>query len=189
MGLNYNAYNLKEQINICEDNICLSEIEVVPKLGLNLGMISNLRIHDQVSIRFVPSVSLEQRDFNYFFQRDSTVLRKIEASYFNLPLMMQWKSKYWRRTRIYVLTGAQLGINLNSNKKVRDDPNLLKITTQDLSAVFGFGLNLYGDRVKLSPEIKYSLGLFNIYVPESTSHANAIARLSSQVITININFE
>ena len=189
MGLNYNSYNLKEQINICEGSICLNEIEVLPKLGLSLGMISNLRVADQISLRFVPTVSLEQRDFNYFFHRDSTVLRKIEASYFNMPFMVQWKTKYWRRSRVYVLTGAQLGVNLNSNKKVRDDDNLLKIKTEDVSLVFGFGLNLYGDRIKLSPEIRYSLGIMNIYEPKFTSHATAIERLASQVLTIYVNFE
>ena len=189
MGLNYNAYNLKEQINICQDGVCLNNIEVVPKYGLSLGMISNLRLADYLSLRFVPTVSLEQRDFNYYFHRDSTIIRKIEASYFNMPVMLQWKTKYWHRSRVYVLTGAQLGVNLNSNKKVRDDDNLLKITTQDVSLVFGFGLNLYGDRIKLSPEIRYSMGIMNIYEPEFTSHANAIARLASQVLTLYVNFE
>lgn len=192
IGLNYNMYNLKEQINICEDGSCVRNIDVVPKLGLNLGMIANLRLADFLSIRAVPGVSLEQRDFNYRFsglEGDSLVLRKIEASYFNLPLMLQWKTKYWKRTRLYILTGVQAGINLNPSKKVRDDKNLLKITSQDASIVLGVGLNIYGERVKLSPELKYSAGIVNIYEPLFTSHANAISTLHSQVLTLIVNFE
>lgn len=192
IGLNYNMYNLKEQVNICEKGSCVENIQVVPKLGLSLGMIANYNIADFLSIRAVPGVSLEQRDFNYNFsglEGDSMVLRKIEASYFNLPIMLQWKTKYWKRTRLYVLTGFQAGINLNPSKKVKDDKNLLKITSQDASIVLGVGLNIYGERVKLSPELRYSAGIVNIYEPLYTSHAKAISTLHSQVLTLIVNFE
>lgn len=189
MGLNYNAYNLKEQINIVDRGILLNHIEVIPRYGLSLGMIANYNLADQVSIRSGINISLEQRDFNYFFANDSLIVRKIEASYLNLPFVFQFKTKYYKATRVYVLSGAQIGINLNSNKKVRDDMNLLKIKTQDLSLIFGAGVNLYGDRIKLSPEIRYSLGLKNIYEPEFTSHPYAISKLLSQVLVIVVNFE
>ena len=189
MGLNYNSYNLKEQINIIDDGVLLERITVQPRYGLNLGMITNLSLHKQIALRFVPTISLEQRDFDYRFAGDSMIVRKIEASYLNLPLMFQFKTKYYKATRVYVLAGAQLGLNLASNKKVRNDPNLLKITTHDVSLTFGAGINLYGDRIKLSPEILYSVGLINIYQPEFTSHPYAIESLMSQVIAINVNFE
>lgn len=191
IGLNYNSYNLNEQINILDEGKLLEQIALRPKMGLTLGMISNLRLGtDHVSLRFIPSISLEQRDFDYFFAGDTTAtVRKIEASYLNLPFLFQFKTKMYKRTRLYVLAGPQLGFNLASNKKVRDDPNLLKIKTEDVSLVLGIGLNLYGDRIKLSPELRYSIGLINIYEPLYTSHAYAIGRLMSQVLTLNINFE
>lgn len=189
MGLTYNSYNLKEQISIEEQGVLLNRIELVPKVGINFGMISNLKLNKQVSLRSVVTISLEQRDFDYFFHRDSTVVRKVEAAYLNVPMLLQIKTKYYRATRFYVLTGPQWGINLSSNKKVRDDPNLLKIKQSDFSWSFGFGWNIYGDKIKLSPEILYTVGLFNIYEPEFTSHANAIGNLTSQVLSFNINFE
>ena len=189
MGLTYNAYNLKEQINVMDQGILLERITKIPKYGLNLGMIANYNLHKQISLRAVPTISLEQRDFNYLFANDSLVIRKIEASYFNLPIMLQFKTKYYRAVRVYVLAGAQVGFNLAPSKKIRNDENLLKISTHDLSLTFGFGLNIYGERIKLSPEILYRVGLINIYQPEYTSHAYAIERLSSQVIAINFNFE
>jgi len=188
MGMTYNSYNLKEQINIEEDGIMLHRIELVPRYGLNLGMITNANLSRRLSLRFVPTISLEQRDFRYYFS-DGPQMRKIEASYLNLPVMLQLKTDYYRRTRVYVLTGGQIGFNLASNKRVRDDLTLLKITNQDLSLTFGFGVTLYGDRIKLSPEILYTMGMVNIYEPLYTTHAEAISSLMSQVIAININFE
>ncbi len=194
MGLNYNSYNLKEQVDVVDKGILLREITLVPKAGMNLGMIANYSLHDQISLRSVVTISLEQRDFLFRFANkegmDSTITnRKIEASYLNIPVMFQFKSKYWNPTRMYVLVGGQYGYNLSSNKKVRDNKDLLKINNSDFSLVFGFGWNLYGDRIKLSPEIRYSVGMFNIFIPEYTTHATAISRLSSQVLSFNINFE
>lgn len=196
IGLNYNGYNLKEQIDVIDQGILLREIAVNPKYGLTLGMITNFRLgNDHLSLRIIPSISLEQRDFDYFFSNkggttpDSSIVRKIESSYFNLPVLLQMKTFQYDKARVYVLAGAQLGFNLSSNKKVRDDLNLLKVRNEDISLVVGAGLNLYGDRIKLSPEIRYSIGLINIYEPEFTSHAGAISQLFSQVLTLNINFE
>lgn len=192
MGFNYNSYNLKEQVNIVEDGVLLKQITAIGRPGLNLGMISNVNLSKRVSLRLVPAISLEERNFEYRFQgraQDSLIMRKIEAAYMNFPLMFQFKTSYYKATRLYVLGGAQIGFNLASNKRVLDDQDLLKIDNQDISLVFGFGFNLYGERIKLSPEIKYTLGLLDIYRPEYTSHAQAIRRLTSQVLSINVNFE
>jgi len=189
MGLNISRYNVKDRPKVYDDGIYLRNIEMIPRAGLTLGVISNINLKNNMALRFVPTVSLEQRDFNYNFENDSLVVRKIEASYLNLPLMVQWRTNYYKVYRLYVLTGLQLGINMASNKKVRDDPNLLKIQEQDISIVVGAGFNLYGERIKLSPEIKYSIGLRNLYVPEFTSHKAAIRKLFSQVLSFNVNFE
>lgn len=190
MGFTYNSYNLKEQVNIEENGVLLQRIEMLPRPGLNLGMISNFKIHNQMSLRFVPQISIEQRDFNYFFADEAEPeVRKIEAAYLDMPLMMQFKTAFFKRTRVYVLAGANMGVNLTGNKRVQDDPKLLKISDTNYSIALGIGLNLYGDRVKLSPEILYKMGVGNIFVPEFTTHALAISSLTSQVIAINFNFE
>ncbi len=192
LGLSYNALNLKEQINVCDRGACLNRIEPIPRLGLNFGLITNFDLHPFINLRAIPTVSLEQRDFEYQFRgvsRDSAVERTIEAAYLNIPVLLMIRAKYWQEKRFYVLTGPQFGINFASNKRVQDNLNLLKITTFDFSLVFGAGLNFYGDRRKVSPEIRYAMGLRNIYVPEFTSHATAISLLYSQQLSFIINFE
>ncbi len=200
MGATYNRYNVKEQINVAsgrvDDPRILRQIELHPQLGLNLGMITNLNLRRNLAIRFIPAISLEQRNFDYRFEGSTERLpaieqRKIEASYLNLPILFQYKSVYSGSYRLYLLAGPQLGINLASNKKVNDDPRLLKIESQDISIVLGVGFNIYGDRIKLSPEIRYSAGIRNLYVsdPDRTSHAGAIGKLFSQVLSLNVNFE
>jgi hypothetical protein len=90
---------------------------------------------------------------------------------------------------VAVSTGIKYSINLASDKKVRDDPNLIKIEKNDLCWITSFSIDLYGEKLKLSPEITYSLGLKNIYVPENTSYGNNIKSIRSQCILVGLNFE
>ncbi len=196
ISLTANSYNFKEAVNIVDrvdgQNIFLRNVELKDKPGLKLGLITNYNLTNQISLRFIPSVSLEQRDFLFNFVEEggiSTTLRSVNTSYLDLPLFLQVKTKYYNRYRIYLLTGPQFSINFSNTKKVQNDPNLLKIQSQDISWTIGWGMQLYGDRLKLSPEIRYSVGLSNIFVPEFTSHASAISQLFTQQMVFCINFE
>ncbi|MEL6632731.1 MAG: porin family protein [Bacteroidota bacterium] len=194
MGLTYTDYNLKQQINVVEprNGDTLRSMQLTPRPGINLGMITNFNLGKQLAFRMIPTISLEQRDFSLFVNNGDVSYiepRKVEAAYVDLPFMFQFKTGYYKRTRVYVLAGGFVGVNLISNARVENDERLLKITTTNTGLTFGFGVNLYGDRIKLSPEILYKLGLQNVYVPRNTTFAEAISRLSSQVISININFE
>lgn len=192
IGLTYNDYNLKEQINVAEGLDTLRNVSLQTKPGMDFGMIANVNLSRQISLRAVPSISLEQRDIYYQIdgpEGPRRQTRKIDPAYFNLPVMIQWKTSYWKRLRFYTLTGAQLSVNMVRTEKVQDNPDLIKLTRYDGALVFGFGLNMYGDKIKFSPEIRYKLGLSNVYVPDNTTFATAISRLSSQVISLNFNFE
>jgi hypothetical protein len=166
----------------------LRDIKAEAEVGINLGMISNLKLHNNIDLRFIPAVSLQQRTFRYFIA-DTMRTRKLEASYIDLPMLIKFKSNFYAHHRIYVATGAKLSINMVSNRRVDNDPDLLKIDRTDLSWEFAFGIDIYGERVKLCPEIRYSLGLPNIYIPKNTNYGTAIRMLTSQSILLCLNFE
>jgi len=191
VGINYSTYDLEEDIMVSSPgySTIAERIEMNPQPGLRLSIITNLNLHNNLALRFIPGVSLEQRNFKFFFDDGTIEDRKVEATYLYLPLLFQFKSDYYNKTRFYVVGGGQMGINFASNKRVRDDPSLLKINQQDFNLVVGLGFNLYGDKIKLSPELTYSFGLKNIYEPEFTTHAEAIQSLRSQVLALIINFE
>jgi len=191
IGINYSTYDLEEDILVSSPGYTtvVENIEMNPQPGIRLSIITNLNLPNNFSLRFIPGVSLEQRNFKFYFDNGVVEDRKVEATYLYLPLLLQFKSDYFNRTRFYVVGGGQMGINFASNKRVRDDPALLKINKQDFSVVIGLGFNLYGDKIKLSPEINYSIGLGNIYEPRFTTHAEAIQSLRSQVLALIINFE
>lgn len=166
----------------------LRDIDARIAPGFFIGLISNVKLHSNWDFRFIPSVSLTQRNFVYQV-RDSIFRRKLEASYLDLPLFIKWKSDLYQNYRMYVMAGPMLSVNLVSDRDVRDNPNVIKIDRVDYSINVAWGMDLYGDRVKLSPEIRYSLGLRNVIVGENTLYGKNITSLNVQSITICLNFE
>ncbi len=161
-------------------------IEGIP--GINLGLILNKKLHRYFDLRSVISVSLQQRNI-YFRVGDSLYKRRLEASYLYVPLLLKYKSQFYKGYRVYVIGGMQLGLNLMSDKRVRDNPDLIRTERVDGQWVVGVGIDLYLDKVKLTPELSYSLGARNIYDPTGTRYGYVIRSLHMQTITLNLQFE
>lgn len=190
MGANYS------QVKIAYGNLAYADsgnhtpsqvlVEGIP--GINLGLILNKKLHKYFDLRSVISVSLQQR--NIFFRvGDSLYKRRLEASYLYVPLLLKYKSQFYKGYRVYVIGGLQLGINLMSDKRVRDNPDLIRTERLDAQWVAGVGIDLYLDKVKLTPELSYSLGTRNIYDPTGTRYGYVIRSLHMQTLTLNIQFE
>ncbi|MGQ9863255.1 MAG: type IX secretion/gliding motility protein PorT/SprT [Bacteroidia bacterium] len=194
-NLGFNMAANYSQLKIEYGNLSYSDTMPTPKSvlvrgipGIQLGLISNLKLHKYFDLRFIPNVSLQQRNLN-FYLRDTVLQRKIEASYLNLPLLVKYKSQFYKGYRVYVVGGIMQSFNLVSDKRVRDNPNLIRIEKQDFSWVAGVGIDLYGDKVKLSPELTYSLGFRNVYDPTGTRFGYVIKSLKMQTLTLNLHFE
>ncbi|MEM1000222.1 MAG: porin family protein [Bacteroidota bacterium] len=196
MGLNLASYDMTAQIDQVdpETGKKVESINLINKPGIYLGLITNVKLADNFDLRFLPSVSLEERDFEFFFDPEtnngeSLVRKKIEASNLNLPIVIKFKSNYYNRYRVFIQTGIQPTINLAANKKVQNDPELLKTQSFDVAFVASFGVDLYGERLKLSPELRFTRGLRQLYVDDRTRFPKAITDLFSQLLVLNINFE
>ncbi len=163
-------------------------IKAKPIVGITLGMVTNTKLARLWDLRFIPSVSLQQRNFNFQYP-DSVITRKLEASYLDLPVGLKFKSDVYNDMRVYMYSGVKFSINLMSDKKVKSDPNLIRIDRTDWSWELALGIDLYGARVKLSPEIKYSIGLKNVYIPETAETPQPDYALTTQSLTLSLYFE
>jgi hypothetical protein len=196
MGLNVARYDMTSQINQYDQftGRVLARVSLIAKPGIYLGLITSMKLADHWDLRFMPSVSLEERDFLFYIDstttsREPVVRKKIESSNLNLPICIKFKGDFYKNMRIWVQFGIQPTINLASNKKVRNDPELLKTQNYDTAILASVGIDLYGDKLKLSPELRFTRGLRQLYIPERTRFPQAITELFSQLLTLNINFE
>lgn len=166
-------------------------IQVAPRAGtgVNLGIIFNLKLARVLDLRFIPAASLTQRNYDFVFKNGQIRQRTTEAVWVELPLYLKYKSNVYRNVRVYVLNGPKLNFNIGSLEFVRSNPDQVAVKPLDLTWNFAFGINLYGDHVKLTPEIGYSFGFLNIYQRRDTDIPGAITSLTTGMFTLSLHFE
>jgi hypothetical protein len=162
--------------------------------GLNLGIISNIRIGNHFDLRFIPSLSFAQRNLEYFFLyapgNGETDLKKVESTYLEFPVDLKFKSARINNYRIYVLAGMKYSIDMVSQAKVTNtDKELIKLKRYDYGYEIGIGFDFYMTYFKFSPEIKVYHGLPNLLVKDGTRFSNPLDGLYSQVFALSFTFE
>ena len=169
-------------------------IESSPVTGLNLTILSNLRIGNYFDLRFLPTLSFAQRNLDYTLLYNDTLdlakTKKIESTYLEFPLELKFKSKRVNNYRVYVLGGFKYAIDMVSQAKVKaQDKDVIKLARNDYGYEIGLGFDFYMTYFKFSPEIKMYTGLRNLMVPENTIFASPIDALYSKTFTLSLTFE
>ena len=173
-------------------------IDPVPQLGFDLGIVSDLRIGKLFDLRFIPTLSFCSRKINYTFYLNSIhglhdsldwETKSIESTFLEFPVFMKFKSWKIRNGRAYVLAGGKFTYDLASQKKVQSNDVIVKLEKYDVGFEVGFGLDLYLEYFKFSPEIKASFGQLNMLVHDNTTFSNSIQQLKTKSIMISFYFE
>lgn len=168
----------------------------IPDWGFNLGIISDLRLHDYVTLRFLPALTFQERGLEYRIHPTSkpnidtfyTVKKKVESTLLDFPLNLKIRSERLNNVSAYLLAGGKFSIDLAAQEKTKN-PDIVKLNSKDWSFEAGFGLDFYLEYFKFSTEIKFAAGLKNRLHPENTAWALPINRLSTKVWLISLNFE
>ncbi len=173
----------------------LKAVESMPKFGFNLGIVSELRLHKYITLRFVPSISFAERNLQYFFEGRNTIVKTktIESSFLNFPLDIKLRSKRVENFGAYVLAGGNYSLDLASKSKVVNSTNLneqiVKLKKNDFSYEVGAGAEFYLEYFKFAIEGKLSIGTKNLLVKDNTIFSNSVDKLRSKVFLISITFE
>ena len=174
------------------DTVYSVESEAVT--GLNLGILSNLRIGDNFDLRFIPTLSFSQRNLNYHFiysdTSESFTPKKVESTYLEFPFDLKFKSNRVNNYRIYVLAGWKYEIDMVSQAKVRkSDKDIIRLNRNDYGYEIGLGFDFYLTYFKFSPEIKMYNGLTNLLVNENTQFSSPIDALYAKTFVLSLFFE
>jgi hypothetical protein len=184
----------------------LRSISSTPSPGFGIGFIVNKRLGENADIRFTPILAFNDRSVNYnYYESEDEVLRnvqsaddivrKVQATLVEFPLGIRLKSNRRNNFRAYILGGAKYSADISSKKKTNNasitDPKekWLNNERQYLSYEAGFGLDLYFEYFKMSPEIKLSYATSNALINEPTRYAAPIDRLILRNVTFSLFFE
>lgn len=160
--------------------------------GFSLGLIANFRLADYLDVRIVPEVVFYEHklDYNYAYQGRASVDQQIlESTFVEFPLLFKYKSVRRGNNRMYLIGGAEMGVEATGKKNREDEDNQLAIGDSNLSLILGFGLDCYFPLFKFAPELRFSRGLTNVLGDKENRYSEPLNRVVTNTITLYLLFE
>ncbi len=190
VAMNYATYRIEHhpEFFLPQRLDSVKAINPIGSPGITLGFIANLRLHDQVDLRFNPGVSFMQRGVEYDFANGDVISESVENTYLEFPLLLKVRSMRRDNWRVYLVGGAKYGVEVGSRRKERTEEQL-RTTPNDLTLEFGFGFDIYFEMFKFAPEIRFSHGLVNLLNDDPNIYAQSLLHLKTQTVTLYLNFE
>lgn len=157
--------------------------------GFSVGAISDLRLNRYFNLRFTPTLMLSQRTLNYKNYDPAQIL----SVPLYLPMYIKYSSERKDNYRPYVLAGGGLWMDWGRNKE-----RAVLLNPFDALVEAGVGCDLYFPFFKLSPVLKFAVGVSNVITPtpmRDTTPASgpgptdAISKLTTRMFTLAFNIE
>jgi hypothetical protein len=190
IGLNTLDFKLTPVSNV-EDELFV--IQSQNQKGFNLGVVSNMRLGNNLDFRFIPTLSLAERRIFYILN-DNTVLtdenKKIESTFIEFPISIKYKSSRYNNGRAYIMTGLKYSLDLASQRNIDDEGlEIVKIKKDDFLYEIGLGIDFYLPYFKFSPELKANFGLTNLVVNDGSIYSRSIKGMKTRGFSISFTFE
>ncbi len=175
----------------------LKSILSSPQTGFNLGIVSELRLQEYVTLRFLPDISFGERDLEYHFAsvHDTfDIVKKIESTFIDFPLDFKVRSKRLGNFAAYMVGGGKYTLDLASQKDVNNGTvtsaqQVVKLGKNDFGYEVGAGTDFFLPYFKFGLELKFSMGIKNLLIKDQTIYAQSLDRLNSKVFLISFTFE
>lgn len=193
LGINSASFNIKYADDFRKQD-SIYTVNADRSSGLNLGIISDLRIGKHFNLRFIPSLSFAQRNLVYSLYVNDTLkgkpLKKIESTYLEFPLDLKLKSERLTNIRFYVLVGGKYAIDMVSQAKVvNKDREIVKLKRYDYGYHIGLGMDIYMTYFKFSPEIKMYNGLNDLLAQDGRTYSKPLKSLYAKTFLVSFTFE
>ena len=171
-------------------NDTLLSIEPDHRPGFQFGVVSEVRLNDAFTARFVPSLNFINRGMFYNFANPAMNANKqLETIDLSFPVSLKYRGNRVGNYRLYTIAGGSFNIDMSSEERVRDEIDRLKITRQNIGIEYGLGFDFYFPYFKLSPEIKVQQLMGDILVPENNVYSSSLSKLGARTIFLTFIFQ
>jgi hypothetical protein len=151
-----------------------------------------------VRLRFVPTLSFQERVLSYVFENPDPAATKdilgeerVNSTNLDFPLMFQFRTLRLNNFATYLLAGGQYSLDLQSQQDASQsfiDP-FIKIKKHDFQGQVGGGVEFFAPYFKFGIELKYSHGFFDSFIQDNTDVSRPIDKLYNKVWWISFIFE
>lgn len=170
------------------------------EMGFLVGIISELRISDDLGLRFLPGLEFATRSLVYTHvpeEEENKQYAYNEAVYVSLPLMLKYKAKRVNNFRPFIAAGGSYKYDFQKHNKIDPDKSVFFRTNQgDFFLEIGGGSDFYLPYFKFGIELRFSLGLTDVLIhqpdpanPGYDDYTNALKKLRARIFTVCFNFE
>ena len=190
VGYNTSSYRLFYSDQFVGDNDILGT-RVNREPGLDLKIVSNLKVGEYIDVRFLPGLAFAGRSIDYNLAGDQEAeQRKVSSVFAEFPVQVRYKSEPWKDIRMFVLGGVKYSYDVASDSKTKDAEELVKFSPSDFQLEVGAGLQFYFPYFIFSPEVKFSHGLGNVLLfDERVAASNVLDKVVSRAFTLSLHFE
>ncbi len=197
LGTNLMDFGIEPSLENIDGKVYKADVSRLQP-GFSVGIISDMKLSRYLNLRFTPTLHFGERqlfysEVNNTSFKDSLV---ITSAPFCLPLYIKYSSERYGNLRPYLIGGAGVYFDFGTDK---DKPVYLK--PFDVFAEFGVGCDIYFSFFKLAPELKFSIGGNNLFIPldERTNEGTlkdsdkkfsmALSKLTARMLTLTFNIE
>jgi hypothetical protein len=156
LGLNQKDF----KVSYTEQN---TFVDVTPSIGFEVGLIGDLRLHNNINLRLEPGLSSNSKElaFTHIPGGTQDSIRKINGTYLRIPLLVKFSANRYYNIRPYVVGGFSYDYNFSSNQ---DNPNdnydgEFRMKKNNFMYELGIGIDIYLPYFIFSPSIR---GVFAI---------------------------
>lgn len=169
-------------------------------MGFLVGIISELRICDDLGLRFLPGLEFAHRSLVYTHVpevEDNKQFAYNESVYVSMPLMLRYKAKRINNFRPFIGAGGSYKYDFQRHTKINPDNSVFFRTNRgDFFLEMGGGSDFYLPYFKFGVELRFSLGMTDVLVhnpdaanPGYEEYTTALKKLRARIFTVCFNFE
>jgi len=171
-------------------------IDHVKQPGFDLAPLVSFGMTPNLSLRFQPTISFQERILQYRFRRSNGTTaafdKPVESTYIEFPLLLKFRSDRINNFAVYLIGGGKFALDVASKKDVNntiDDDIVVKLDHTDYSAVVGGGCDMFLPYFKFGLELKGCFGIPDLLVDDGTRFSAPLRSLRSKVWMLSFTFE
>ena len=164
--------------------------------GFNLGMLASYDMSGNWHLRFIPTLSFNERNLEYTLLLDNGSVEKIKknvsSTNIDFPLLFKYRTDRMQNIALYALLGGQFSLDVASQKDVNNENQkdvIIKLDNTNYSASGGIGIDFFLPYFKFGIELKVNVGLKNLLIDDNTNFSAPLESLRSNSVMLSFTFE
>jgi len=164
--------------------------------GFNLGIITSLNVTKNISLRFLPTLTFQDRELIYRFQMGAdstrTFAKRVESTFIDFPLNVKLRTDRVGNFAAYAVAGGRFAIDMQSQRDVVNvllEEQIVKTERNDWSLEFGGGFDFFLKYFKFGIELKMLVGQPNMLIDDGTPFSAPLNSLRTRAFMISFTFE